>query len=185
MTAISRQVRQRVVELNGLKLFVTVLKVISRDAAVSMSQSPDLPAVLNDQKADVACEVLKTLFNLTADNSSITDDKLPQLKELTSILKNYLLASTVTLEKTWQLRNNIVNLLTNVPDSCYEELLSPVEGAAPILKSLKFENWNMIVIYEIIMFLEMKFNDDSTTGKQLETYAPILTVLLKGARSNR
>lgn len=185
MTAKSRHVRQRVVQLNGLNLFVTVLKVISKEAAVSMSQSPDLPALLTDLKADVACEVLKTLFNLTADNSSITDDKLPQLKELTGILKNYLLASTVTLEKTWQLRNNIVNLLTNVPDICYEELLSPVEGATPVLKSLKFENWNMIVIFEIIMFLEMKFNDESTSGKQLETYAPILSVLLKGARSTR
>lgn len=155
-----------------------------KEAAESAAQSPSLPAILDDRRADIACETMKALFNITL-NYSMEDDKVASYRELVQILRNYLLASTITLEKTWQLRNDIVNLLTNVPALFYTELLTPVDGSTPLPKTLKFEDQNMIVIYEILMFLEAKFKDTSTVGRQLEIYSPVLSVLLKGACTHR
>lgn len=155
-----------------------------KEAAESAAQSPFLPAILDDRRADIACETMKALFNITL-NYSMEDDKVASYRELVQILRNYLLASTITLEKTWQLRNDIVNLLTNVPALFYTELLTPVDGSTPLPKTLKFEDQNMIVIYEILMFLEAKFKDTSTVGRQLEIYSPVLSVLLKGASTHR
>ncbi|XP_066248021.1 synembryn-A isoform X1 [Euwallacea similis] len=187
MTAISNEVRQRVVSLNGLKLFTSVLKLLLKDTAESLSQSPRFPAVFNDLRADIASEVLKVLFNITINSFSASEDELILYRDLVRVLQDYLLASTLTLDKTWQLRNNIVNLLTNVPAACYTELLSAVDGSlqtTPIPRSLKFENLNMIVIYEILMFLEVKFKDQ-TAKMAGDAFSPILTVLLKGATAHR
>ncbi|KAL1494578.1 hypothetical protein ABEB36_010154 [Hypothenemus hampei] len=184
MSARSIAVRKQVESSCGISLFITELSVILKEASESASQSPTLPAILNDQKADIACEALKALFNLTL-NVSLKDENECQYKDLIEILRNYLLASTVTLEKTWQLRNHIINLLMNIPAMYYAGLLTLIDDATPVPKSLRFENNNMIVIFEILMFLEAKFQDKNSIKEQLEVFSPILTVLLKAASTHR
>ncbi|CAG9760768.1 unnamed protein product [Ceutorhynchus assimilis] len=177
LTALSKNVREIIVDADGLQLFINALKVILKEAG-------ETPAKLDDQKADIASETLKALFNITL-ISSFGEKQEAQSRELVGILRNYLMASTINLEKTWQLRNDIVNLLTNIPATYYTELLMPVDESTPLPKSLRFENQNMTVIYEILMFLEAKFNDKSSIGNQLEIYSPILSVLYKAVTAHR
>ncbi|KAF7285862.1 hypothetical protein GWI33_009539 [Rhynchophorus ferrugineus] len=184
LSALSIAVRTKIeTDLDGLTVLISVLKVILKEAAEGIAQS-HLPAVLDDKKADVASETLKALFNITL-KISMEDQCVQQYTELVGILRNYLLASTITLDKTWQLRNDIINLLTNVPALCYVELLMPVDESKPLPKTLRYENYNMIVIHEILMFLEAKFNDKKDVAKQLEIFSPVLTVLLKATSTHR
>ncbi|XP_060530582.1 synembryn-A [Cylas formicarius] len=185
ISALSINVRQKLEdELNGFICFLNVLRVILREAAENLAQSDLLPAILDDQKAEISCETLKALFNITL-NCSSDDDSLAKYNELVRVLRDYLLASTASIEKTWQLRNDIVNLLTNIPSECYRELLTLVDSSVTVPKVLCFEGLNMIVIYEILMFLKAKFSDETGVSKQLEVYSPVLTVLLKGATTHR
>ncbi|XP_030763868.1 synembryn-A [Sitophilus oryzae] len=187
LSALSVPVREKLEkELDGLNVLINVLRVVLKEAAESIAQSPELPAILDDKKAEVVCETLKCMFNITLKCG--TDSKsIQQYNILIGLLRNYLLASTITLERTWDLRNDIINLLTNIPAVCYSELMMPVDKSKPLLKSLKFENYNMIVFYEMLMFLEAKFNDKVALSvtQQLEVYSPILTVLLKGTTAHR
>lgn len=63
------------------------------------------------------------------------------------------------------LRNNVVNLLTNMPDETFKMLLIDVEEPNRIPKNLDFEGNNMTAIYEILMFLKAKLNDESVSIK--------------------
>ncbi|XP_050310936.1 synembryn-A isoform X2 [Anthonomus grandis grandis] len=178
LTAVSKTIRLKVESANGLSLLSTTLKVVLKE---SVSYSNVAPATLDDKKTDLACEALKALFNITLNCHKVTD----ATKELVEILRNYLLANPSTLDKTWQLRNDVVNLLTNLPAPSYAKLLIPMTKGATLPKTLEFEGYNMIVIYEILMLLEAKFKDETAIGNQLEVYSPVLSVLVRGAKAVR
>nr|CAH7724157.1 unnamed protein product [Callosobruchus chinensis] len=184
LTALCPAERKKLEEFQYI--LVHILENILRDAAQSHMHSDKLPTVfLSDDQIDMACEVLKTLFNITVH----TDEKNPELiascYSLVEILRNYLLISSTNLEKTWMLRNNIVNLLTNMPNETYKALLIKVEDETKVPKTLEFEGYNMTAIYEILMFLKAKFNDEPKISSQHEVLSPVMTVLLKGANGNR
>lgn len=184
LTTSSTDVRRVVEESNGLLLLSTVLKVVLKEASESDSSS-SLPVVLDNRKADIACESLKALFSITLTSSERFDDKVKQYQELVDILRSYLVASTASLEKTWQLRRSCINLLVNIPAKCYRNLITPVAQSTALPKSLQFENHNMIIIHEILMFLEAHFMEKLPVTNQLEQFAPVLSVLLKGVTAHR
>lgn len=127
---------------------------------------------MQDKQADLVCELLKALFNLTVHIDDANAEIMALIINLTEILRNYLLISTSSLDKIWMLRNNVINLLTNIPNECYKYLLIPVEDSHRVPKNLQFEGENMTAIYEILMFLKAKFNDQpvSRDRRILEIY---------------
>ncbi|KAJ8919466.1 hypothetical protein NQ315_016566 [Exocentrus adspersus] len=171
---------------NEIKTLIDVLEINLQRAAETHMQHDELPPIfLTDKQSDLVCEVLKALFNLTVHIDVENAEDMAEIINLTEILRNYLLISTDSLDKTWMLRNNVINLLTNVPDECYKYLLIPVQDGIRMPKNLQFEGQNMTTIYEILMFLMAKFNDDPKVSNQHEVLSPVVTVLLKGATSNR
>ncbi|XP_048522423.1 synembryn-A isoform X4 [Dendroctonus ponderosae] len=183
LTTSSTDVRRVVEESNGLPLLITVLKVVLKEASES-GPSSSLPVVLDNRKADIACESLKALFSITL-TSSGRDEKVKQYRELVDILRSYLVASTASLDKTWQLRRSCINMLVNIPAKCYRNLITPVAQSTSLPKSLQFESHNMIIIHEILMFLEAHFMEKLPVTNQLEQFAPVLSVLLKGVTTHR
>ncbi|CAH2011914.1 unnamed protein product [Acanthoscelides obtectus] len=167
-------------------ILVKILEGILKDAAETHMHSDKLPTVfLSNDQIDMACEVLKTLFNITVHIDENNPELMANCYTLVEVLRNYLLISSTSLEKTWMLRNNIVNLLTNMPNETYESLLMKVEDESKVPKTLQFEGYNMTAIYEILMFLKAKFNDEPKVSSQHEVLSPVVSVLLKGANGNR
>lgn len=79
---------------------------------------------------------------------------------ITDLLRNYLLVSTCDLEQTWNLRTHVINLLTNMPSETYKDLILPIQEHLKIPKNLQYDGYNMTALYEILMFLSAKFNDE-------------------------
>lgn len=79
---------------------------------------------------------------------------------ITDLLRNYLLIPTCDLEQTWSLRTHVINLLTNMPSETYKNLIIPIQEQLKIPNNLQYDGFNMTAIYEILMFLRAKFNDE-------------------------
>lgn len=111
-------------------------------------------------QVDTVSELFKVLFNGTI----ALDDSDPEIMascfRLTDLLRNYLLVPTSDLEHTWNLRTHIIHLLTNIPSETYKNLISPIQENWTIPKNLQYDGYNMTALYEIIMFLSAKFNEE-------------------------
>ncbi|XP_023223249.1 synembryn-A-like [Centruroides sculpturatus] len=142
---------------------------------------------LSVEEVDLACEVLKVLFNLTVniDRYNLDEEEEAHFMRLVSILHDILLCDTSTVDKKNELHSHTVNLLTNMPTSSYEELLIPITDI-PIDKSdnkeHEYEGMSMEVISVLLKFMENRL-DKKTEIK--EGLTPVLTCLCECARANR
>lgn len=116
--------------------------------------------LLQEFQVNKVSELLKVLFNGTVALDDSDPEIIKSCLRLTELLRNYLLVPTCTLEQTWNLRTHIIHLLTNMPSEAYKNLLTPIQENWKIPKNLQYDGYNMTALYEIIMFLSAKFNDD-------------------------
>lgn len=83
---------------------------------------------------------------------------------LVSILHDLLLCETKTKEKREDLQMHTVNLLTNMPPSSYEELLSPItEIGKPDNPDHQFDEMNVEVISVLLAFLTKRLDQVSNS----------------------
>lgn len=80
---------------------------------------------------------------------------------LVTIMYNLLLVPVQNNDKKLTLHSNIVNLLTNMPDKCYKQLVTPVQEGQSIPKIVQYEEQNMMAIYELLRFLESRFAEQN------------------------
>lgn len=143
---------------------------------------------LDDDEVDLACEVLKILFNLTVsvDRLNLEEEDEAHFMRLVSILHDILLCETKSVEKQEELQSHTVNLLTNMPHSSYEELLTPLTDipGGKSEKELEYEGMNMEAVAILLSFLEKRLEQKSMIS-QKESLSPILSCLGECARSNR
>lgn len=146
---------------------------------------------LDDKEVEMACEVLKVLFNLTVntDKCHLEEVEEAHYMRLVSILHDILLSDTKVPEKKEELQSHTIDLLTNMPASSYEELLTPVTESPSGKKDskkapdpLEFDGMNMEVITVLLDFLERRLDKPNKTYK--ESLSPILTTLGEASRSN-
>uniref|UniRef100_T1JDW5 LysM domain-containing protein n=1 Tax=Strigamia maritima TaxID=126957 RepID=T1JDW5_STRMM len=191
-------------ELHGLTYLMEVLDLILKtsaernyDDARSCNRSRsgrvhDVP-YLNDEEADLACEVLKTLFSLTmhVDKNNLDEVRVKKEEEahflrMVSILHDILICPTHTKEKREEVQNHTVNLLTNMPAVCYDELLTPLSDGAVggyDNKDVEYDGQNMEAVVILLDFLDRRL--DKPSGSIQEGLPPILTCLCECARSIR
>lgn len=76
---------------------------------------------------------------------------------LVGILHDLLLTETETKEKREELLNHTVNLLTNIPKSCYDDLLVPIEEIGKINNpKYEYDKMNVEAIAVLLEFLEIR-----------------------------
>lgn len=112
-----------------------------------------------DIQVNLSSEILKVLFNITIGVDESEPEVLASCLALVKLLRSYLIIPSTDLDKTWTLRNDAINLLTNMPEDTYKHLVPLTDDQSQILKSLQFEGHNMTVLFEILMCLKAKFND--------------------------
>ncbi|XP_046395436.1 synembryn-A [Ischnura elegans] len=161
----------------------------------SGSQHP----TLSDSQVDLACEVLKVLFNLTVGKSKqdvggpmemrragVDEEEEAHFLRLTTVLHDLLLCDAVSLSKRDELRNHTVNLLVNIPSNCYEELMTTIpKDARDIPKDAEYEGLNMQAVAVLYDFLSDRLKEAQAPRMQQEKLCPILTVLVEGVRGHR
>ncbi|KAG9335187.1 hypothetical protein JZ751_005536 [Albula glossodonta] len=129
------------------------------------------------ETTDRTMEALKALFNLTLSEPTVEDGG-HQLSLLSAIMRHLLLLSAPTEDKTEELHSHTVNLLSNMPVSCLDVLIStPVRGGLP-----QYGDKNMEVVQVLLDFMEKRI-DRGTSYK--EGLTPVLSVLTEGSRHHR
>lgn len=142
---------------------------------------------LSEEEVDLACEVLKVLFNLTVniDRYNLDEEEEAHFMRLVSILHDILLCDALTSDKKNELHSHTVNLLTNMPASSYEELLIPltdIPGDKSNNKEYEYEGMSLEVIVVLLKFMENRLDKKIEIKEGL---TPVLTCLCECARANR
>ncbi|KAF2901536.1 hypothetical protein ILUMI_04657 [Ignelater luminosus] len=194
ITALCSEVRPRLKEeLHGLKYLIEILEYMIPNCDQDKNEhNSDIDGYsnksLSDSQIDLMCEILKVLFNLTVHTdkrSDIDEEEEAYYMHLVTVLRNLLVSETQDPNKRLELHNHIINLLTNMPNSCYKELIVPLKENSNIPKNLQYEEQNMEAIYQLFLFLKTRFTNDVTIKNQQDLLSPVLTVLLKGVNSSR
>lgn len=209
LTALCADIRPKLRnELHGLTYLVEILDLILKSCSERQGSAPgfhhrsfrrgnlgrgatkkDENPCLEDNEVALACEVLKILFNLTVhvDKNNLDEEEEAHFLRLVSILHDILICPTQTTEKREELQSHTVNLLTNMPPDCYEELLTPqteVAGSDDELgKDYEYDGHNMEAIVAMLDFLINRLDKPDANLK--ETLSPILHALSECARANR
>jgi hypothetical protein len=191
LTALNADIRQRVREkFHGLSYLFEIINQIMLSRSEPMA-SADSGITLSNDDIDYLIEILKTLYNLTVDLPNLThsyaiqeEEEEAHLMRLVSILRELLLCYGPNDDKQMELRNHIINLLTNMPKTCFEELLSPAV--------LEDENGNdehngknMEAINIILRFLDHRITKAEGSRNAKEALLPVLQLLILMCQSNR
>ncbi|XP_055947522.1 synembryn-A-like isoform X2 [Argiope bruennichi] len=200
LTALCAEIRPKVRDqLHGLTYLMEVLDLILKDNVSKNSasgtgrrtfnkgsrrgksnQGPEVCTApcLSDEEVDTAVEVLKVLFNLTVNTEkfNLEEEEEAHYLRLVSILHDILLSDTKNPEKRDVLQSHTVDLLTNMPVSSYEELMTPVVKMDEDNPNI-FEGMDMEAVHVLLQFLERRVEKTYKTYR--EPLSPILTTLVE------
>ncbi|CAF2103459.1 unnamed protein product [Rotaria magnacalcarata] len=192
LTALNADIRQRVREkFHGLSYLFEIINQIMLSRSEPVAAAADSGITLSNDDIDYLIEILKTLYNLTVDLPNLThsyaiqeEEEEAHLMRLVSILRELLLCYGPNDEKQMELQNHIVNLLTNMPKTCFEELLSPA-----VLEddndNGEHNGKNMEAINIILRFLDHRITKSEGTKNAKEALLPVIQLLLIMCQSNR
>ncbi|KAL5007732.1 hypothetical protein ScPMuIL_016538 [Solemya velum] len=182
LTALVADTRPKIrYDLHGFTYLMEVIDLTLRDAE-------EAQIGLTDDEVDLCNEILKILFNITVtvDKNSLDEEEEAHFMRLVSVLRDLLMFKTVSKDKRDELQKHTVNLLTNMPKDCYEELLIPlIEGDVGGIenKEVEFDGKNMEAIVVLLDFLYRRL--DRPTKSLKESLTPILHCLCETCKTNR
>ncbi|XP_053683529.1 synembryn [Sabethes cyaneus] len=176
LTAINCDIRTKVRdELHGLTYLIETLHLFMNQASEAKEFS--------DKDLELINEVLKILFNLadrTASKTVPEEEDATQFHRLVIVIHDLFFYRTLNRDKIVSLHSNIVNLLTSIPVSCYNELTTPLNGDESTSKTcVPFEGRNVFVLSVLVEFLRKHLPMAEKKSQQYELLSPILTVLIK------
>ncbi|KAM8974470.1 chaperone Ric-8B [Pelodytes ibericus] len=168
-------------ELQGLPLLTQTLESIvgikwagKYQAATELNGPP-----MSSQDTDCTIEALKALFNVTLDSWNVhSKSEAHQFRHLAAILHHILLSKGPSEDKTEELQSNTINLLSNVPVSCLDVLISPSNKQV----SANNNEPNMEAIQVTLDFMQKRI--DKGSGYR-EGLTPVLSLLTECSRAHR
>jgi Guanine nucleotide exchange factor synembryn len=175
ITALTPNVRIKIRDHHGLVYLVETISFLM----MKNEQKKEF----GEQEVNLINEILRALFNITVtEPTSVDEDDDNHLQRLAIVLHDLLLFDTKAKEATEEYHSNIVNLLNNIPISCYTELVPPSLSTDD--ESDVFENFNMRSINIFLKFLDLRLNKvfELSSAINYEQLPPILTVMIKCVR---
>lgn len=177
ITALTPNVRSKVRDdYHGLVYLVETLDMMMKNES---------SRIFDQQQINLINEILKVLFNITVTSPTTVEteeDDEQHLHRLSIMLHDLLLFEARAADATEEYHSNIINLLTNIPNACFTELVPQVTDGS---LSETFENVNIHSINIFLRFLELKLNKifGPMASKDYEQLPPILSVMIKSIRS--
>ncbi|XP_058046914.1 synembryn-B isoform X1 [Ahaetulla prasina] len=172
-------------DLQGLPLLTQALEsafsITWTDKYITAEDQEMSPLSL--QETDCAIEALKALFNVTLDSWNVhSENDSHEFRYMTAILRHCLLTLGPTEDKTEELHSNAINLLSNVPVSCLDVLISPSTQEEAKETDVKYNGMNMDAIQVLLKFMEKRIDKGSSYREGL---TPVLSLLTRCCRSHR
>ncbi|KAK2841791.1 hypothetical protein Q5P01_011991 [Channa striata] len=135
---------------------------------------------LNQEKAELAVEILKILFNLTFDTTArkAEEQEAAEYRHLGAILRLCLMSRADGDEQTEEFHTHTVNLLGNLPLPCLDVLLMPQVQQG----STEYMGVNMDAVDMLLEFMEKRLDQGC---KLKETLLPSLNLLTESVRIHR
>ncbi|XP_043944080.1 synembryn-B isoform X2 [Protopterus annectens] len=166
-------------ELRGLQLLTDVLDytlglqwVDKYEVATQLCRG-----VLTSEEVDLMSEVLKALFNVTMDSShNINEDSDHQFRHLAAILRHCLMLKADSEDRTEELQSHAINLLSNIPISCLDVLISVPSEAG----SKEHNGENMEAVQVLLDFMEKRIDKGSSLK---EGVTPVLSLMIECSRT--
>lgn len=177
ITALTPNVRSKVRDdYHGLVYLVETLDLMMKNES---------SRIFDQHQINLINEILKVLFNITVTSPTTVEteeDDEQHLHRLSIVLHDLLLFEARAADATEEYHSNIINLLTNIPNACFNELVPQVTDGS---LSETFENVNIHSINIFLRFLELKLNKifGPMASKDYEQLPPILSVMIKCIRS--
>ncbi|XP_033170770.1 synembryn [Drosophila mauritiana] len=200
LTALEPAARSRLqIDLNGLTYMTKWLD----DKLVEES--------VGEEQLNIICELLKVMFNVTSAPDKSPNEYEIQSLHLTGVLRELLLRfGDLATEKDRAVVTHAINLLTNISGSCLTELTLRCSNAE--LESHKereqdnekekcteagagakpreccsqcFEKRNVQSLDVLLRYLRQSLAQQEAEASSHELLSPVLTVLVKCARSDR
>ncbi|XP_003220938.2 synembryn-B [Anolis carolinensis] len=172
-------------DLQGLPLLTQALEsafsIKWTDKYITAEEQETSP--LSVQETDCAIEALKALFNVTLDSWNVhSENDSHEFRYMTAILRHCLLTQGPTEDKTEELHSNAINLLSNVPVSCLDVLISPSTQENTEEADIKYDGMNMDAFRVLLKFMEKRIDKGSSYREGL---TPVLSLLTRCCRSHR
>ncbi|XP_063379888.1 synembryn-A [Cydia fagiglandana] len=187
LTALRSDIKTKIRdELHGLDYLVCCLNELLREASSSTegAMNQDQHIFFTDNQQAIACEILKSMFNLIirpgGEDSDTEADEAMYLK-LMPVLTSLLYTKTTSEEKLMELRSNVANLLTSVPPPYYAYLTPELNSGETA--ECTFEGKNMDALQSLVQLLQYRLSNTTNTKNQCENLSPILTVMNKAVRT--
>ncbi|XP_031455915.1 synembryn-B [Phasianus colchicus] len=178
-TDIRSQLRQ---ELQGVQVLTQALESslnVRWTGEYKAAEDRDRPP-LSLQETNCAIEALKALFNVTLDSWNVhSKNESHQFRYMAAILRYCLLTTGPTEDKTEELHSNAINLLSNIPVSCLDVLISPSSQEET---DIKYNGMNMRAIQILLDFMEKRIDKGSSYREGL---TPVLSLLTDCCRTHR
>lgn len=176
ITAMEPATRTRVqIDLNGVVYLTEWLdeKLAEKDAS--------------DEHRDLLCEMLKVMFNITTNSDRSPNENEIQSRHLTGVLRKLLLNfGELRNERERNIVMHAINLLTNLSGSCLTELLIKSESSGTATYPLLiYEGYNVRALEIIMRYLKVVLDEQEKAATSNELISPVLTLLVKCARSDR
>ncbi|VUZ51610.1 unnamed protein product, partial [Hymenolepis diminuta] len=140
---------------------------------------------------DITIDMLKFLFNLCyAKKERDYDQGLYEatFRMLTIIIRDMIVKPVSPKDRKMELVSHLVNFLTSVPSSCYEELLFPPANLDESLVKVDLHDDSTVTqaLMVLVDFLEYQLDqNDKTPARAPQLLSPILTVMATASKANR
>ncbi|XP_028934692.1 synembryn-B isoform X2 [Ornithorhynchus anatinus] len=184
------------------KLCEGILSILERDITTSCQVTclEALRILSRDKKVLVPVttkenmKILMRLAKLDDTEGSLEESDSHQFRVMTAILRHCLLTMGPTEDKTEELHSNAVNLLSNVPVSCLDVLISPStqeettqeetteEETDLKYNTMTYNGMNMDAIQVLLNFMEKRIDKGSCYREGL---TPVLSLLTECSRAHR
>ncbi|XP_028177372.1 synembryn-A [Ostrinia furnacalis] len=195
LTALRQDIKKKIKDvLHGMDYLISGLNELLLEATLPESEANASACAIDEQShyllqdshQGIACEILKTQFNLIIHSGSdepVDEEEEAMYLKLMPVLAALLCAQATSEAKLMELHINIANLLTSVPPMFYS-YLTPELTVGEVCQH-EFEGRNMDALEALVQLLHHRLESTAGTKNQYEDLSPILTVMVKSARGCR
>ncbi|XP_060632910.2 synembryn-B isoform X2 [Anolis sagrei] len=124
----------------------------------------------------------KAIFKFEPSDEEKRKNDSHEFRYMAAILRHCLLTQGPTEDKTEELHSNAINLLSNVPVSCLDVLISPSTQENTEEADIKYDGMNMDAFRVLLKFMEKRIDKGSSYREGL---TPVLSLLTRCCRSHR
>ncbi|XP_030631198.1 synembryn-A [Chanos chanos] len=182
ITALRPELRIQLKQEGGVSLLTSVLEQClsvqwKQPYEVVLDPSAPPVSVENSQRAQ---EILKILFNVTysTHTQEPEEEDATLFRHLAAVLRHCLIIASENEDDTDELKGHTVNLLSALPVSCLDVLVS-----VPLTPdSHQYDGVNMDCVHSLLMYMERRLEQGSKVKERL---TPILNLLTECCRAHR